>query len=78
MLVRIRKDASREDFENRHCGDFTRIFPPDDKFRREKYTKLMAEAFNTFLSGRANSLQQELDRTYNKKLRVSFTAFVKV
>lgn len=70
MLTRIRKDATREDFENRNCGRFKRIFPPEDKFRREKYANLMADAFGVFLSGRANTLQQEIHRTYNNRLKV--------
>ncbi len=71
MLIRIRKEAAREDFENRNSGRFKRIFPPDDKFRREKYAKLLADAYGVFLSGRGNALQQEIERMYNNKLRVS-------
>ena len=70
MLMRLRKDTAREDFENRNSGRFKRIFPPDDKFRREKYANLMADAFGVFLSGRANTLQQEIHRTYNNRLKV--------
>lgn len=70
LLNRIRKDASREDFENRNSGRFRRIFPPDDKYSQEKYATLLSDAFNTFLSGRATSLQKEIARTYNNKLRV--------
>ena len=71
MLLRMRKDAIREEFENRHCGHFKRIFPPQDKFRQERYTKLLSDAYGLFLSGRASSLQQEIKRTYNNLLRVS-------
>ena len=74
LLIRIRKDAAREDFENRNSGSFKRIFPPDDKFRREKYATLVADAFNVFLSGRATSLQQEINRAYNNKYRVRLVA----
>ena len=70
MLVRIRKDATREEFEHRYSGGFTRIFPVDDKVRRENYAKLLADAFSTFLSSRAGSLQQEVDRVYKNKYRV--------
>ena len=71
LLVRLRKDAAREDFENRNCGHFKRIFPPEDKYRREKYTNLLSEAYATFLSGRATGLQAEMQKIYNSNLRVS-------
>ena len=32
-------------------GNFRRIFPPEDKTRREKYNGLLADAFKLFLSG---------------------------
>lgn len=70
MLLRVRKDAAREDFENRNCGHFTRIFPPEDKYRREKYTFLLSEAFGIFMSGRASGLQAEMQKIYNNDLRV--------
>jgi len=67
----MRKDAIREEFENKHCGHFKRIFPPQDKFRQEKYMMLLSDAYGIFLSGRASSLQQEIKKTYNSMLRVS-------
>ena len=72
MLTRMRKDAAREDYESRNCGRWRRIFPPDDKFKAEKYANLLSHAFNTFLSGRASQLQKEISRTYTNKLRVSY------
>ena len=71
MLMRIRRDAAREDFENRNIGRFRRIFPPDDKFLREKYAGMLADAFSVFLSGRTTSLQKEIQRTYTGQLKVS-------
>ncbi|EMP27362.1 Tubulin polyglutamylase TTLL7 [Chelonia mydas] len=38
-----------------------RIYPPDDKLLLEKYESLLAIAFQTFLAGRAASLQRELN-----------------
>lgn len=69
LLVRVRRDASREDFENRNCGRFQRIFPPEDKFRQEKYAGLMSAAFSLFLSSRSGTLQREIELTYNNKLQ---------
>ena len=75
MLIRLRKEATREDFENRNSGRFKRIFPPEDKFRREKYAALLADAYSIFLSGRGGSLQEEIKRTYTGALRVSQLIF---
>ena len=66
----MRRESGREDFENRNAGRFKRIFPPDDKFNRERYAKLMSEAAGVFLSGKATSMQQEIQRVYNNNLRV--------
>ena len=44
LLAKIRRDAAREDFENRNCGRFRRIFPPDDKFKLEKYINLLVDS----------------------------------
>ncbi|XP_078515389.1 tubulin polyglutamylase TTLL7 [Lissotriton helveticus] len=60
-LVQVRKQLSREDYENRHMGNYRRIYPPDDKFLLEKYERLLATAFQTFLAGRAASLQREMN-----------------
>ena len=72
MLMRIRREAAREDFENRNSGRFRRIFPPDDKFLREKYAGMLQDAFSVFLSGRTTSLQKEVHRTYRGQLKVGF------
>ena len=71
MLLRIRRDAAREDFENRNSGRFRRIFPPDDKFLREKYAGMLADAFNVFLSGRTTAQQREINKTHTGQLKVS-------
>ncbi|XP_042191329.1 tubulin polyglutamylase TTLL7 isoform X2 [Callorhinchus milii] len=60
-LSQVRKQISREEHENRHLGNYRRIYPPDDKQLLEKYENLLAIAFQTFLAGRAASLQRELN-----------------
>eukprot|EP00061_Rhincodon_typus_P013558 g39997.t1 len=42
-----------------------RIYPPDDKQLLEKYETLICVAFQTFLAGRAASLQKELSNPLN-------------
>ncbi|CAK6441284.1 unnamed protein product [Pipistrellus nathusii] len=60
-LVQVRKQVSKEQHENRHMGNYRRIYPPEDKTLLEKYENLLAAAFQTFLSGRAASFQRELN-----------------
>ncbi|XP_016850374.1 tubulin polyglutamylase TTLL7 isoform X2 [Anolis carolinensis] len=60
-LAQVRKQISKEEHENRHMGNYRRIYPPDDKLLLEKYETLLAAAFQTFLSGRAASLQREMN-----------------
>ncbi|XP_027686685.2 tubulin polyglutamylase TTLL7 isoform X1 [Chelonia mydas] len=60
-LAQVRKQISKEEHENRHMGNYRRIYPPDDKLLLEKYESLLAIAFQTFLAGRAASLQRELN-----------------
>ncbi|CAH1775587.1 unnamed protein product [Owenia fusiformis] len=69
LLGRLRKESVREDFENRACGCFHRIFPSDDRLKREKMAKLVEDAFTVFLASRGTNMQGELRRTYNNKLR---------
>lgn len=71
ILSRIRRESAREEFENRNCNRYRRIFPPDDKFRREKYAALLNESFKTFLAGRSSSLQKEIEDQYSQKYKVS-------
>ncbi|XP_067892442.1 tubulin polyglutamylase TTLL7 [Heterodontus francisci] len=59
-LAQVRKQLSREEHENQHLGNYRRIYPPDDKQLLEKYESLICIAFQTFLAGRAASLQKEL------------------
>ncbi|KAG8555279.1 hypothetical protein GDO81_017654 [Engystomops pustulosus] len=40
---------------------FMRIYPPEDKLLLEKYEGLLSTAFQTFLAGRAASLQREMN-----------------
>ncbi|CAO2600403.1 Tubulin polyglutamylase TTLL7 [Lemmus lemmus] len=65
-LVQVRKQVSREEHENRHMGNYRRIYPPEDKTLLEKYESLLAVAFQTFLSGRATSFQRELTNPLKK------------
>ncbi|XP_061095410.1 tubulin polyglutamylase TTLL7 isoform X1 [Conger conger] len=60
-LAQVRKQISREEHENRHLGNYRRIYPPDDKLLLEKYESLLSAAFHTFLAGRAASLQKEMN-----------------
>ncbi|KAH0618472.1 hypothetical protein JD844_017707 [Phrynosoma platyrhinos] len=60
-LAQVRRQISKEEHENRHMGNYRRIYPPDDKTLLEKYENLLATAFQTFLSGRATSLQREMN-----------------
>uniref|UniRef100_A0A8C7ENC5 Tubulin tyrosine ligase like 7 n=1 Tax=Neovison vison TaxID=452646 RepID=A0A8C7ENC5_NEOVI len=60
-LAQLRKQILKEEHENRHMGNYRRIYPPEDKTLLEKYENLLAVAFQTFLSGRAASFQRELN-----------------
>ncbi|XP_043929343.1 tubulin polyglutamylase TTLL7 [Protopterus annectens] len=65
-LAQVRKQISKEEYENRHIGNYRRIYPPDDKMLQEKYEHLLAVAFQTFLAGRAASLQRELNNPFKQ------------
>lgn len=69
LLTRIRKASFLEDFENRNCGGFHRIFPCDDQVRHAKYCQMLEASFNLFLSGRGKNIHKEIERNYNNKLR---------
>ncbi|XP_051956847.1 tubulin polyglutamylase TTLL7-like [Xyrauchen texanus] len=60
-LALVRKQVSRDEHEKRHLGNYRRIYPPDDKLLLEKYESLLSAAFQTFLAGRAASLQKEMN-----------------
>ncbi|XP_068599864.1 tubulin polyglutamylase TTLL7 [Brachionichthys hirsutus] len=60
-LAQVRKQISREEHENQHLGNYKRIYPPEDKLLSEKYESLLSAAFQTFLAGRAASLQKEMN-----------------
>ncbi|XP_056671402.1 tubulin polyglutamylase TTLL7 isoform X2 [Monodelphis domestica] len=60
-LAQVRRQVSKEEHENRHMGNYRRIYPPEDKSLLEKYEHLLATAFQTFLSGRATLFQRELN-----------------
>ncbi|XP_073682042.1 tubulin polyglutamylase TTLL7-like [Garra rufa] len=60
-LAQVRKQVSRDEHEKRHLGNYRRIYPPDDKLLLEKYESLLSAAFQTFLAGRAASLQKEMN-----------------
>uniref|UniRef100_A0A8C7YVR6 Tubulin tyrosine ligase-like family, member 7 n=1 Tax=Oryzias sinensis TaxID=183150 RepID=A0A8C7YVR6_9TELE len=61
QLAQVRKQFSREQHEKQHLGNYRRIYPPDDKLLLEKYESLLSAAFQTFLAGRAASLQKEMN-----------------
>ncbi|KAL1022899.1 hypothetical protein UPYG_G00033910 [Umbra pygmaea] len=61
QLTQVRKQISREEHEKRHLGNYRRIYPPDDKLLLKKYESLLSTAFQTFLAGRAASLQKEMN-----------------
>ncbi|KAL8178395.1 UNVERIFIED_CONTAM: Tubulin polyglutamylase ttll7 [Gekko kuhli] len=65
-LAQVRRQISKEQHENRHMGNYRRIYPPDDKMLLEKYEGLLAIAFQTFLAGRAASLQREMNNPLKK------------
>lgn len=53
---------------------YRRIYPPDDKLLLEKYESLLSAAFQTFLAGRAASLQKEMNNPLKRmKARTSMT-----
>uniref|UniRef100_A0A672SGL3 Tubulin tyrosine ligase-like family, member 7 n=1 Tax=Sinocyclocheilus grahami TaxID=75366 RepID=A0A672SGL3_SINGR len=60
-LAQVRKQVSRDEHEKRHLGNYRCIYPPDDKLLLEKYESLLSAAFQTFLAGRAASLQKEIN-----------------
>ncbi|XP_056132381.1 tubulin polyglutamylase TTLL7 [Lampris incognitus] len=60
-LAQVRKQISREEHERRHLGNYRLIYPPDDKLLLERYESLLSAAFQTFLAGRAASLQKEMN-----------------
>ncbi|XP_041358202.1 tubulin polyglutamylase TTLL7-like isoform X2 [Gigantopelta aegis] len=69
LLSRVRKTAAREEFENKNCGRFRRIFPCEDKARQEKYCSLLSSSFSVFMGGRGTTMQKEIQITYNNKYR---------
>ncbi|OAF66702.1 Tubulin polyglutamylase TTLL11 [Intoshia linei] len=68
LLIRIRKDAERDEWELENSGRFTRIFPPNDRFKKEKYTNLIIQVFKIFFHGRSKGLQNEIERIYSNSL----------
>lgn len=48
LLLRVQDNSGREYFENRHVGNFTRIFPPDDKSLYGHYAELLVDSFTLF------------------------------
>ncbi|CAL8253180.1 unnamed protein product [Merluccius merluccius] len=65
-LAQVRKQISREEHERRHLGNYRRIYPPDDEPLLERYESLLSAAFQTFLAGRAASLQREMNNPLNQ------------
>lgn len=73
LLTRIRKQSAREDYENRNRGKFRRIFPCDDRIQQESYVKLLSSVFGIF---NAHSMQKDVNKVYNNRLRVILLVIV--
>ncbi|CAG5115127.1 unnamed protein product [Candidula unifasciata] len=69
LLYKVRKIASKEEFERRNCGRFRRIFPSDNHEKQDHYCKIMNEAFSVFLAGRGASMQKEIQVNYGNKYK---------
>ncbi|BFZ00035.1 hypothetical protein BsWGS_03074 [Bradybaena similaris] len=69
LLNRVRKLASKEEFERRNCGRFRRIFPSDIHEKQDHYCRIMNEAFSVFLTGRGASMQREIQANYGNKYK---------
>ena len=67
----MRKVSRTEEFENRNCGRFRRIFPCDDLGRQERYCEILRAALNVFMSGRSSSMQKEIVDDYSNTLKVA-------
>lgn len=61
-LAQVRRENAREDYETRNMGRFRRIYPPQDRFLKEKYDRLIRDAFEIFLSGRGATIQKDAFR----------------
>lgn len=44
----LRREQKRQDFENRNLGNFSRLFPIDDKYDMDYYLNILNTAFNLF------------------------------
>eukprot|EP00795_Rhopilema_esculentum_P004658 gene4658-20939_t len=62
-LAELRRDAAKEDYENRHMGNFIRIYPSNDNVKNTRYKKL-AEAAAKVFTGRPY-LQKEAARQFH-------------
>ena len=78
-MTKIRKENAKTEYEDRNCGRFRRIFPPQDRFQQEKYAKLLLSAFSILVStvgGKTNStMSREIERQYITKYRVSIDIY---
>lgn len=72
MLAKIRRENAKIEYEDRNCGRFRRIFPPQDKFLQEKYAKLLYSAFNNLVigAGKNGSIAKEIEIQYLRKYKV--------
>ena len=44
----LRREQRRQEYENRNIGNFTRLFPIDDKYDMDFYLNLLNTSFNLF------------------------------
>lgn len=73
LLARIRRENARTEYEDRNCGRFKRIFPPNERFQQDKYARLLYSAFTHLVigAGKNGAAAREIERQYMKKYRVS-------
>jgi hypothetical protein len=44
----LRREQRRQEYENRNLGNFSRLFPIDDKYDMDHYLNLLNTSFNLF------------------------------
>jgi hypothetical protein len=44
----LRREQRRQDYESRNLGNFSRLFPIDDKYDMDFYLNILSTAFNLF------------------------------
>lgn len=44
----LRREQRRQEYENRNLGNFSRLFPIEDKYDMDYYLNILSAAFNLF------------------------------